>query len=63
MNLLKKVRKKCDDAEEMFNQQTKDECYDRYKKLCYRYLVLEALLGLLLELLFSHFVLDPLIFR
>lgn len=47
---MKHLRKNSDYTGEVFSNQTEDESYRRYKHRCYRNLILEALLGLLLGL-------------
>lgn len=48
--------KNSDDAGVMLDEQTEDESYRRYKDLCYRNLILEFLLSLVLGLLVAHFL-------
>lgn len=50
----KKVKGKFNDTGKMFYQQAEDESYRRYKHLCYRNLILEALLSFGLGLLIMY---------
>lgn len=60
MKLFKKRSKESNEISKMFDDQTKDESYKRYKHRCYRNLILESLLsfvlGILVMALFEIFV-------
>lgn len=53
--LPKKMRNDPNNPGEMFCYQAQDEGYKRYKHLCYRNLILEALLAFILGLLTAYF--------